>query len=332
MILATCGVIGLWGLNFFSPDLTQTAFRNTENQVARERGDIETMDFELVRMLVSNPNEFLPIARDKRLTQHSFIGSAPKTNDAGMIYQAVTEVMERIAVINVGDNGKEWFLEHLDQPSQDGKRKAQTSAEKERRKTILDQAPKQPDKVEFERLATGIADRTKKISGYVGMWGGITSVLFNFGAIFGTLGITFVAERWGRRIAFTMFFAASFFLTIFVFQTMGTGITGNPQRDVIIMQPILGFCVLAIFGGYAIYFPELFPTRLRSTGVSFCYNIGRFAAAAGPATLGLLSAYVFVNTDEPMRWAGAVMSVTFILGIIFAWLGPETKGQPLPEE
>jgi hypothetical protein len=100
MFLATCGVIGLWGLTFFSPDLTQTAFRNAENQEARERGDIEKMDFELVRMLAANPKEFLPIARDKKLTPQSFIGSIPKTNDAGMIYQAVLEVMERFAVTN----------------------------------------------------------------------------------------------------------------------------------------------------------------------------------------------------------------------------------------
>ena len=45
----------------------------------------------------------------------------------------------------------------------------------------------------------------------------------------------------------------------------------------------MGFCQLALFGGYAIYFPELFPTRLRSTGTSFCYNVGRLVAAVRPA-------------------------------------------------
>ena len=41
------------------------------------------------------------------------------------------------------------------------------------------------------------------------------------------------------------------------------------------MIPLMGFTQLALFGGYAIYLPELFPTRLRSTGTSFCYNVGR---------------------------------------------------------
>ena len=52
-------------------------------------------------------------------------------------------------------------------------------------------------------------------------------------------------------------------------------------------DPADGLRQLSLFGGYAIYFAELFPTRLRSTGTSFCYNVGRFAAAAGPFTLGL---------------------------------------------
>ena len=37
---------------------------------------------------------------------------------------------------------------------------------------------------------------------------------------------------------------------------------------------MMGFAQLSVFGGYSIYFPELFPTRLRGTGVGFCYNAG----------------------------------------------------------
>ena len=46
---------------------------------------------------------------------------------------------------------------------------------------------------------------------------------------------------------------------------------------------------LALFAGYSIYFPELFPTRLRGTGVGFCYNTVRYLAAAFPPLLMFLS-------------------------------------------
>jgi MFS family permease len=297
MLLATCGVIGLWGIGFFSIDLTRTTFRNAKNQEARDRGEVEQWDFEFIRMLAHNPGEFLPIAKDKKITPQSLIGTTPKSNEPGEIYQA--------------------FLNTSDSANVKG-----------RFPIIFDKEPQQTDRDAFEKLAANITARSKSIGSYVTTWAGIASLLFSLGAMIGTWGITLAAERFGRRIAFTMFFAASFVITVLVFLTM------NTPGKVFIMQPMLGFCVLSIFGGYAIYFPELFPTRLRSTAISFCYNIARFAAATGPAGLGLLTAFYgkFPTIDEPIRYAGATMAVMLLFGIIFTWLGPETKGKPLPEE
>jgi hypothetical protein len=102
------------------------------------------------------------------------------------------------------------------------------------------------------------------------------------------------------------------------------------------MIPIMGFCILSLFAGYAVYFPELFPTHLRSTGTSFCYNVGRFVAASGSALTGqLINFYADSATtgDEatPMRYAGLTMCGIFVLGLIVLPFAPETKGKPLPE-
>ena len=42
---------------------------------------------------------------------------------------------------------------------------------------------------------------------------------------------------------------------------------------------LMAFFVLGMHAGYAIYFPELFPTRLRATGSSVCFNLGRVLGA-----------------------------------------------------
>src|SRR6202008_692853 len=99
------------------------------------------------------------------------------------------------------------------------------------------------------------------------------------------------------------------------------------------MIPLMGFFQLALFGGDAIYFPELFPTRLRSTGTSFCYNVGRLLAAVGPAMLGYLTSNVFAGypAPYPLRYAGVTMCSVFALGLIALPFLPETKGRPLPE-
>jgi hypothetical protein len=95
------------------------------------------------------------------------------------------------------------------------------------------------------------------------------------------------------------------------------------------MFPLMGFTQLALFGGYAIYLPELFPTRVRSTGVSFCYNAGRLVAAVGPLGLGLLTSRVYHGPDA-MRFAGMTLCLVFLLGLAVLPFAPETKGKPLP--
>ncbi|HEV3339344.1 MAG TPA: MFS transporter, partial [Pirellulales bacterium] len=129
----------------------------------------------------------------------------------------------------------------------------------------------------------------------------------------------------GRRPTFAIAFFLAAASTAFVFWNFQT------ISDVFWMIPIMGFCQLSLFGGYAIYFPELFPTHLRSTGTSFCYNVGRLVAAAGPSVLGLLTSEVFGHKSEPMRYAGVTMCSVFLLGILVLPFVPETRGKPLPE-
>ena len=103
--------------------------------------------------------------------------------------------------------------------------------------------------------------------------------------------------------------------------------------DIFWMIPLLGFCNLSIFGGYSIYLPELYPTRLRSTGVGFCYNVGRIVAALGPFTLVYLnSAFANAGYESPFRMAAMTLSSIYLVGILAVVFAPETRGKPLPEE
>jgi MFS family permease len=159
------------------------------------------------------------------------------------------------------------------------------------------------------------------------LWASWTSVMLNLGAFFGIYAFSYVTHHIGRRRAFAISFVLAMFSTAFVFWQF------QSIADIFWMVPIMGFCQLSLFGGYAIYFPELFPTRLRSSGTSFCYNIARFVAAAGPTMLGFLSQDVFGHYEQPwpLRYAGISMCAIFLLGLVVLPFAPETKGQPLPE-
>jgi hypothetical protein len=100
----------------------------------------------------------------------------------------------------------------------------------------------------------------------------------------------------------------------------------NSATDAYWMLPIMGFAQLAVFAGYSIYFPELFPTRLRGTGVGFCYNTVRYLAAPFPMLMGYLSMLLSFRT------AAMLMSSIYLVGVIALLWAPETKGKPLPED
>jgi MFS family permease len=164
------------------------------------------------------------------------------------------------------------------------------------------------------------------LTGHLNEWAGITSMMLNLGAFFGIYGFGALSQRIGRKPTFALAFISAFLSTAMVFYYL------KEFSQIFWMLPILGFCQLSIFGGYAIYFPELFPTSLRSTGTSFCYNVGRFVAASGPTVLGLLTSRVYAGSAEPMRYAGLTMCTIFLVALIVLPFAKETKGQPLPGE
>src|SRR5215472_12947184 len=162
------------------------------------------------------------------------------------------------------------------------------------------------------------------LNGKITTWTGITSLFQNLGCFFGIYAFTYLTHHTGRKKAFAVSFVAAMLMTAYTFWNL------KELSGVFWMIPLMGFAQLSLFGGYAIYLPELFPTRLRSTGTSFCYNVGRLAAAAGPLTLGVLTSQVFHGPDA-MRYAGVTMCAVFLVGLAALPFAPETKGQPLPE-
>jgi MFS family permease len=156
---------------------------------------------------------------------------------------------------------------------------------------------------------------------------GYGTALQDTGSFLGMMTFTLVAAYIGRRMAFLGAFILCLFTTIFVFNNLRTG------TDAYWMLPMMGFAQLSVFGGYSIYFPELFPTRLRGTGVGFCYNTVRYLAAGFPPMLMYLnSALLAHGIADPFRKAATILCAVFVLGIVALYWAPETKDKPLPED
>jgi len=80
---------------------------------------------------------------------------------------------------------------------------------------------------------------------------------------------------------------------------------------------------LGYYSGYGTLLAELFPTRVRSRGMGFCYSVGGIGMALGPAATGYLSS--LFGTGR----AFMIVSIVFLIGSILIRLFPETMGKKL---
>jgi MFS family permease len=156
-------------------------------------------------------------------------------------------------------------------------------------------------------------------------WRSAGLLLQNVGGFLGMLSLAKLAQVKGRRIAFALALFLSFVSTLLVFRYM------RSLGDLYWMLPVMGFGQLSVFGVYAVYLPELFPTSLRSTGTSFCYNVGRIVAATAPFTLSQITKRLGGDIED-FRIAGMWISLVLLVGIAVLPFLPETKDQPLPGE
>ncbi|MFZ5644762.1 MAG: MFS transporter [Bacillota bacterium] len=96
----------------------------------------------------------------------------------------------------------------------------------------------------------------------------------------------------------------------------------NTMTGIIITGLIYNFCLYGAGMVNQVYTPELFPTRLRGTGVGFANSVGRIGGIVGPMAAGfIMASYGFTA----VFLFGA--AVYLLYAIVVALLGYETKGK-----
>ena len=146
------------------------------------------------------------------------------------------------------------------------------------------------------------------------------TMLLNVGSLAGYLTFGPLAERFGRRPVFAFMCLGSLLMLPLAF------LTPRAFVHVLCLLPLLGFFNNGIFSGFAIYFPELYPTAIRATGAGFCFNAGRVLASVGPFLTGYL-----VSALGSFGRATSAVATIYLLGLFILIFAPETRGQPLPD-
>ncbi len=150
-------------------------------------------------------------------------------------------------------------------------------------------------------------------------WASYAGMSYNIGAICGYIGLGFLADRFGRKPIVMIFFAASLVLTFALYRWT------SDLKLLLLVAGINGFFTLGQYSWMSVWLPELFPTRMRATGMAFTFNAPRFIAFLGPLFAGMLIAQF-----GGFSGMAVAFSFIYILGFVVVPFLPETKGIPLP--
>lgn len=139
------------------------------------------------------------------------------------------------------------------------------------------------------------------------------------GAVSSLLG-GWVASRLGRRFSYFLISLGSLATSAYIFNCL------SPK------DPSFGWWALMLgvvsgfyFGWLPLCLPELFPTRVRSTGAGVTFNFGRIGAACGV----LLNMPLVALFAGDYGRVGAVTSMIYTLGLVVAWLVPRPRAEDL---
>ena len=150
---------------------------------------------------------------------------------------------------------------------------------------------------------------------------GYAMYVLQIGTLLGVMVVPWLCERWGRKRTLAVCFVAA------PISVAVASLGATTYASLLWLAPLMSFFSIGLSAAFVLYFPELFPTRIRATGSGFAYNTGRIASAPVPYLTGLLIGGAKGGVGEGMARAGLV----YLLGLIALLFAPETKGKPLPE-
>jgi MFS family permease len=151
----------------------------------------------------------------------------------------------------------------------------------------------------------------------------LTQITRSGGAIIGSLLGGFLATLLGRRTTYFMISLVSFLLSSYIFGYL------DPLDRVSFgtFTFLLGFVGVTYFGWLPLYLPELFPTRVRSTGTGVTFNSGRVLAAA--SVLGAGGLMLAFGGDYAR--VGSFTALIYAVGMIVICFAPDTTKHRLED-
>ena len=145
-------------------------------------------------------------------------------------------------------------------------------------------------------------------------------IIVQAGAFAGYLSFGIVADRAGRRPAFTIY--GIIMAVGLALVTLGWDLIASSLALVLISMLAVGFGT-GFFGGFGPLYAELFPTPVRNLAMGSAFNIARGVQFFTPVIITL------IGTTFGLAAGISVAAVFALLVALWIWTFPETKGRTI---
>lgn len=150
----------------------------------------------------------------------------------------------------------------------------------------------------------------------------VTQMSRSGGAVLGSLIGGAIASVLGRRFSYFLISLGALAVSSFIFSQL------DPLQPWFqLFTFILGFVGIMYFGWLPLFLPELFPTRVRSTGTGISFNSGRVVAACVVLSAGFLLDQFSGDYSQVGFWSGMIYGV----GMLVIWFVPSRTGGKLED-
>ncbi len=149
---------------------------------------------------------------------------------------------------------------------------------------------------------------------------GIWMIITQTGGFIGYATFGFVADRFGRRPAFTIY--AFLMATGLIMITLMWGVIAQYPYVILAFMFMVGFGT-GFFGGYVPIMSELFPTKIRNTAMGTAFNVARGVQFFTPVIIVVVAKYYGLGGGI------SIASLFAVLAGVWIWTFPETRGKKL---
>lgn len=101
-----------------------------------------------------------------------------------------------------------------------------------------------------------------------------------------------------------------------------------------VFWPLLVATYFFASGGFSVtvpYVTEIWPSRLRATGLGSAYGVGSLGKIVGPLGLGLVLGTSKVTVDAVFPAFCHLGAFVLLTGVVFVWPAEETRGRRLED-